>query len=176
MTKLIINQLIIVLLCYVVDIVAIIVDLRAGIKKAKQRGEYRSSTGYRRTIEKAIKYFNFLIFGLLFDTLQITVCYLLHNQVGSNLPNIPFITIIFAVGILIIEVKSVYEKAENKTKNEIKDAAKTAQEVIKIIKQEGLLDNIGSIDTHSQSTKRNKTGKAIMNDDDFIDDIVNDSK
>ena len=151
MTKLIINQLIIVLLCYVVDIVAIIIDLRAGIKKAKQRGEYRSSTGYRRTIEKATKYFNFLIFGLLFDTLQITVCYLLHNQVGSNLPTIPFITILFAVGILIIEVKSVYEKAENKTKNEIKDAAKTAQEVIKMMKKEGLLDNIGTHETNSEN-------------------------
>jgi len=151
MTKLIINQLIIVLLCYVVDIVAILVDLRAGIKKAKQRGEYRSSTGYRRTIEKATKYFNFLIFGLLFDTLQITVCYLLHNQVGSNLPNIPFITILFAVGILIIEVKSVYEKAENKTKHEIQGAAKTAQEVIKIMKQEGLLDNIGTHETNSEN-------------------------
>lgn len=151
MTKLIINQLIIVLLCYVVDIVAIVIDLRAGIKKAKQRGEYRSSTGYRRTIEKATKYFNFLIFGLLFDTLQITVCYLLKNQVGSNLPNIPFITILFAVGILIIEVKSVYEKAENKTKNEIKDAAKTAQEVIKMMKKEGLLDNIGTHETNSEN-------------------------
>ena len=154
MTKLIINQLIIVLLCYVVDIVAIIIDLRSGIKKAQQRGEYRSSTGYRRTIEKATKYFNFLIFGLLFDTLQITVCYLLHNQVGSNLPNIPFITIIFAVGILIIEVKSVYEKAENKTKNEIKDAAKTAKEVIKIIKEEGLLDGIGG---KTQDSENNGT-------------------
>ena len=154
MTKLIINQLIIVLLCYVVDIVAIIVDLRAGIKKAKQRGEYRSSTGYRRTIEKATKYFNFLIFGLLFDTLQITVCYLLHSQVGSNLPNIPFVTILFAVGILIIEVKSVYEKAENKTKNEIKDAAKTAKEVVKMLKEEGLLDEIGE---KTQESKNNET-------------------
>ena len=161
MTKLIINQLIIVLLCYMVDIVAILVDLRAGIKKAKQRGEYRSSTGYRRTIEKATKYFNFLIFGLLFDTLQITVCYLLHNQVGSNLPNIPFVTILFAVGILIIEVKSVYEKAENKTKNEIKDAAKTAQEVIKIIKQEGLLDNIGE---KTQEPEKNEQDKKIKKD------------
>ena len=154
MAKLIINQLIIVLLCYVVDIVAIIVDLRAGIKKAKQRGEYRSSTGYRRTIEKATKYFNFLIFGLLFDTLQITVCYLLHSQVGSNLPNIPFVTILFAVGILIIEVKSVYEKAENKTKNEIKDAAKTAKEVVKMLKEEGLLDEIGE---KTQESKNNET-------------------
>ena len=151
MKHLIINQLTIILICYAVDIAAIIIDLRAGIKKAKQRGEYRSSTGYRRTIEKATKYFNFLIFGLLFDTLQITVCYLLHNQVGSNLPNIPFITILFAVGILIIEVKSVYEKAENKTKNEIKDAAKTAQEVIKMMKKEGLLDNIGTHETNSEN-------------------------
>ena len=161
MTKLIINQLIIILLCYVVDIVAIIIDLRAGIKKAKQRGEYRSSTGLRRTIEKATKYFNFLIFGLLFDTLQITVCYLLHNQVGCNLPNIPFITIIFAVGILIIEVKSVYEKAENKTKNEIKDAAKTAKEVIKIIKEEGLLYGIGE---KTQEPERNEQDKKRKKD------------
>ena len=161
MAKLIINQLIIVLLCYVVDIVAIIVDLRAGIKKAKQRGEYRSSTGYRRTIEKATKYFNFLIFGLLFDTLQITVCYLLHSQVDSNLPNIPFVTILFAVGILIIEVKSVYEKAENKTKNEIKDAAKTAKELIKIIKEEGLLYGIGE---KTQEPERNEQDKKRKKD------------
>ena len=168
MIKLIINQLIIILICYVVDIVAIIVDLRAGIKKAKQRGEYRSSTGYRRTIEKATKYFNFLLFGLLFDTLQITVCYLLHNQVGSNLPNIPFVTILFAVGILIIEVKSVYEKAENKTKNEIKDAAKTAKEVIKIIKEEGLLSGIGEKTHEPERNEQDKKRKKDKKDNNHL--------
>ena len=158
MTKLIINQLIIVLICYVVDVVAIVIDLMAGIKKAKQRGEYRSSTGFRRTIEKATKYFNFLLFGLLFDTLQITVCYLLKTQVGSNLPHIPFVTILFAIGILIIEVKSVYEKAEDKTKKDIKGAATTAKEVIKILKEEGILD-------------KNSTSDSITENDDIKHDI-----
>jgi hypothetical protein len=144
MTKIIITQLLIVLGCYVIDIIAIIFDLRSGIKKAKQRQEFRSSYGYRRTVEKAVKYFNFLVFGLLFDVLQITVCYLLREQVGANLPLIPFVSIVFAAGVLIIEIKSVYEKAEDKTKKEIKEAAITAKQVVKIIKDEGLLDKIES--------------------------------
>lgn len=155
MTKLIINQLIIVLLCYVVDIVAIVIDLRAGIKKAKQRGEYRSSFGYRKTIEKTNKYFNFLLIGLLIDTIQITVCYSLKDQIGSNLPTIPFATIIMSLVVLLIEIKSLYEKAEDKTKKDIQGAVKTAQEVIKIMKQEGLLDKIGSIDADISDKDKN---------------------
>lgn len=153
MKHLIINQLTIILICYAVDIAAIIIDLRAGIKKAKQRGEYRSSTGYRRTIEKATKYFNFLIFGLLFDTLQITVCYLLHNQIGSNLPTIPFVTLVFSIGVLIIEIKSVYEKADKKDRKDIQDAVKTAKEAVKIIKEEGLLDKIGEKHPETENTE-----------------------
>ena len=49
-------QLMIVAVLYIVVILAIFFDLLAGIRKAKQRGEFRSSFGFRKTIDQILQY------------------------------------------------------------------------------------------------------------------------
>ena len=106
-------------------------DLWSGIRKAKKRKEDRSSVGLRMTIDKLGKYWNVLFAGIAPDL----VCFV----VGWY--QLPFVTAIVALFIIGIEIKSIYEKAEDKKKyKEIAGAAgrivinsKDKEEVIKII-------------------------------------------
>ncbi len=51
------NHIILIALCVAATIGAMAVDLVSGVQKAKQRGEARTSTGYKKTATKAKKYF-----------------------------------------------------------------------------------------------------------------------
>lgn len=48
----------IMLLMYIAILALILADLWAGVRKAKKRGEYRTSDGYKRTIDKIARYYN----------------------------------------------------------------------------------------------------------------------
>ena len=50
------NMLIIALVAMIVVLLAMIVDLFSGLRKAKVRGEYRSSEALKRTFTKFITY------------------------------------------------------------------------------------------------------------------------
>ena len=106
-------------------------DLWSGIRKAKKRNEDRTSIGLRMTIDKLGKYWNALFAGLAPDL----VCFV----VGWY--QLPFVTAVVALFIIGIEIKSIYEKAEDKKKyKEIAGVAgrivinsKDKEEVIKLI-------------------------------------------
>ena len=49
-------HIVLIALCIAATIGAMFVDLVSGIMKAKQRGEARTSTGYKKTAIKAKKY------------------------------------------------------------------------------------------------------------------------
>ena len=51
-------QLMIIACIYALVLFVVFLDLWAGIRKAKQRGEYRSSYGLRKTVDKISRYFN----------------------------------------------------------------------------------------------------------------------
>ena len=80
-------------------------------------------------------------------------------QLGFKTPAIPVLTILFSLGVVFIEFKSFREKADDKTKKDINYALSTAKQVVKIIKDEGLLDNISS----------------KINENDIIDSVINES-
>lgn len=93
-------------------------DLVSGIKKAKKRGEMRRSNLLRMTVKKLSEYWNVLLAGLAPDI----ICY----AVGWY--DLPFATAIVALFIVGIEIKSIYEKAENKKK--YKEVAEVAGKVV----------------------------------------------
>ena len=106
-------------------------DLWSGIRKAKKMNEDRTSIGLRMTIDKIGKYWNALFAGLAPDL----VCFV----VGWY--QLPFVTAVVALFIIGIEIKSIYEKAEDKKKykeiagvaGRIVISSKDKEEVIKII-------------------------------------------
>ena len=79
----------IVLLLYVVTLGLIFLDLWAGVRKAKQRGEMRTSEAYKRTIEKVSKYFNMLFAMTLVDCVQIALLFFLYREYGYDIPMLP---------------------------------------------------------------------------------------
>lgn len=91
-------------------------DFWSGITKAKKNGVVRSSYGFRRTIEKLSKYYNFMIAFTFIDSLQMGSIWYMEEFYSYKIPLFPFITLFGAISISLIEIKSIYEKAEDKVK------------------------------------------------------------
>lgn len=101
---------------YVIVLMAILLDLFSGISKAKKNGVIRSSYGYRRTVEKIRQYIVPLV-GLTFmDILQMAPIWYMAQYHDKSYILFPFVTLVGAFGLCLIEVKSIYEKAENKVR------------------------------------------------------------
>lgn len=116
--------LILTFLLYVGVLLAVFADLVSGVRKARQRGEARTSAALRRTVDKLVRYYNALFAMTVIDAMQMAaVVYLRYFEEISLLPVFPVFTLIGAVGEALIELKSIYEKAEQKEKKEYRDAA-----------------------------------------------------
>lgn len=87
--------------------IAISIDLISGWKKAKQRGEARTSYGLRRTVTKTVLYYALMLFAFMFDC------------IGMFFYNQPCITLVAAAFLIFIEAKSIFEKAHDKDKRKL---------------------------------------------------------
>lgn len=103
---------------YILVLFTVVADLISGIRKAKQRGELRSSYGFRRTVDKLSRYYLPLFALTIVDTMQMIVVGYLNGYHGFSIPLLPILTLFGAIGIGIIEIKSILEKAEDKVKFE----------------------------------------------------------
>jgi hypothetical protein len=109
--------------------VAVIADLWSGVRKAKINGVARSSYGFRRTIDKLARYYNLLLALTVVDAMHMSSVWYLDTYYSyTKLPMFPFITLLGAIGICIIEIKSIYEKAEDKVR--IENVANMAGKII----------------------------------------------
>ena len=103
---------------YILVLLAVFADLISGLKKAKQRGELRSSYGFRRTVDKLGRYYLPLFALTVVDIMQIIAVWYLNTFYEFSIPIFPVLTLFGAIGIGLIEVKSIHEKAEDKAKFE----------------------------------------------------------
>lgn len=127
-------------LAMLVVLVAMMVDLASGLYKAKLRGELRTSEGLRRTLMKFITYEGGMLIAVGVDVLlnlsQLAVLFRLES-----FANIPMVTCLVGIFLLVVEMLSVREKADAKTRKNIDEAAKIAmqlaakEEVISLIQQ-----------------------------------------
>ena len=121
-------------------------DFWSGIRKAKKNGIVRSSYGFRRTVEKIKEYYNAMIALTIIDAMQVTALWYLETYYKYEIPMFPFVTLVGAIGLSIIEIKSIYEKAEDKQrfheagallssiakhKTDIKEISKSVAEYLK---------------------------------------------
>ena len=106
-----------ILLCiYILVLLMIFADLWSGVRKAKRLGVARTSYGYKRTVSKLAQYYNLLIALSVVDTMQMSAVWYLETYYQYTLWLFPFITLIGAIALCLIEVKSIYEKAEDKVR------------------------------------------------------------
>ena len=104
------NALLIVLaILYACVLLAVIIDLYFGVKRAMRLKIARTSFGYRRTITKLTSYFGLLLMLTIIDI------------AASIVLKIPYFTAIGTIGIVLVETKSVFEniKQEDKSMEEI---------------------------------------------------------
>ena len=66
---------------------AIVMDLWAGVRKARRRHELRMSNGYKRTVDKIARYYNMLLVVSIMDALLIVSQ--AHSFLLSAVPALP---------------------------------------------------------------------------------------
>lgn len=113
---------------YMMVVFAILADLWSGLRKAKKNGIVRSSYGYKRTVDKIARYYNMLLALTLIDAMQMASLWYLETYYQYKIPMFPFVTLVGAFGVCLIEIKSIYEKAENKVR--IDSAAHLVSQVV----------------------------------------------
>ena len=106
------------LLCYIIILGLIFCDLQAGIRKAKKRGEVRTSDGYKRTIAKIAQYFNMTFALSLIDVAQLCMLLFLYHFYQRDIIMIPWFTLLALGYVGFVEVKSIWEPADIKEKKQ----------------------------------------------------------
>ena len=74
---------------YMLVFFAAMADLCSGIRKAKLRGEVRSSYGFKRTVDKLARYYNLLIALTVVDCMQMAGIWYLDIFYGYHIPIFP---------------------------------------------------------------------------------------
>lgn len=120
----------IMLLMYITILALILADLVAGVRKAKTRGDYRTSDGYKRTIDKIARYYNMTFAMSLIDVVQVAIIFFLFYFYQVDIWMIPWFTL-FATGYVAwVEIHSIWEPADIKEKKQQQDYKKALLAVI----------------------------------------------
>jgi hypothetical protein len=128
---------------------AMIIDLAAGLYKAKQRGELRTSEALRRTLSKFISYEGGLMIATMAD-LFVHFCKF-YQLIGLNLLlGVPVVSLLVGLFLLIVEFMSVREKADQKTK---KQQEKVAELLAGLLSKEEILDLIRLVKSRKEGTE-----------------------
>ena len=145
-------------LVYLVILMAMSVDLACGIRKAKIRGEYTNSTALSRSVTKFITYEG----GLLIAT---GVDLLIHlgkfwEILGLDvMMGIPLVTIVIGIFVCSVEWTSIREKADEKTKKEMKQAAVIAGKVAaSMLNKDELSEALTQAIINANNHKKSETG------------------
>lgn len=134
----------IIFMCFVLVIVACLIDLWTGVDAARKNREKIRSKILRRTVTKILDYVRVIIVGVLIDILGLSFTWYA----------MPYCAVIVTLGILIIEAKSVLENFHKKKSSAaqvvdiieaIVEAAdnEMAEKIIKAIKDDGKLRKEG---------------------------------
>lgn len=116
------NMLLIAVATMLVVFIAMMVDLASGLRKAKIRGELRSSQALKRTFTKFITYEGGMVIALCFDIL-IHMSRLPQLFGLEVIAGIPVIMCLVGAFLCVVEFISVREKADQKTRKQMLDAA-----------------------------------------------------
>ena len=123
-------------------IIAIMLDLWDGVYTARKTNEKVHSHKLRVTIDKMSEYFRFILIGFLIDCLGIVFAFYI----------MPFVVILFGVGLIAVEAKSMFEHAR-KRKSHTADLPDIARAIVNCHNIEEALHVIGLINSSKEATK-----------------------
>lgn len=100
----------------------IALDFWAGIRKAKKRGDEIQSNKMKRTMDKVSRYYNAILAMLVVDGIQMSAFVFMYLYFGwANAYTFPVFTMLATLFVAAVEIKSIYEPADAKEKQELKD-------------------------------------------------------
>lgn len=116
----------------VIVFIAMMIDLAAGLYKAKVRGDARRSEALKRTGYKFLIYEGGIMIASMVDLMiHMGKMYLIF---GWDMAwGIPFVTIMMGIFWCVVEFLSVREKADEKIHSDISKAEKLAAQILKIV-------------------------------------------
>ena len=124
----------IVVVAMIAVVVAMCMDAMYGWRKAKERGEARTSYLFSRSINKFALYEGVMFISAMIDTL-IHFVWAQFNQ--STIHCVPLASILVAITLCIVEIWSMREKADEKTRNNVNHAIEV---VAKAMQKEQVVD------------------------------------
>ena len=103
-------------------LIFIALDFWAGIRKAKKRGDMIQSNKMKRTMDKVSRYYNAILAMLVVDGIQMSAFVFMYLYFGwANAYTFPVFTMLATLFVAAVEIKSIYEPADAKEKQELKD-------------------------------------------------------
>lgn len=128
----IIFLLVFLLVLYVAPIVAALIDLRVAIKRVKSNGGEIESDRLKDTPKKISNYLLFIFTLSVVDIIQMMlVHYLRAFYDWTSVPMLPLLSAVASIGCCCIEIKSIYEGYDSKTKRDAREVAKMAMAIVK---------------------------------------------
>ena len=103
-------------------IIAIMLDLWDGVYTAKKTNQRVHSHKLRVTIAKMSEYWRFLLIGFLVDCLGVLF----------TLYFLPFAALLFGVGLIVVEIKSMFEHAKRR-KSHMKELPEIINDIIEAV-------------------------------------------
>lgn len=134
----------VIFVCFIALLMAMVVDLVAGVMKAKELGIARTSTGYKKSCDKAKKYFPTFMEASMLDVATCIVS------------PFPIFCILWTAYLCFCEFKSVREKAFEKA--EIRRQDRTMQVVLE--NREDIAKAIAEAMRQEREKKGGKDGEA----------------
>lgn len=117
----------IVVVAMIAVVVAMCMDAMYGWRKAKERGEARTSYLFSRSINKFALYEGVMFISAMIDTL---IHFVWAQFNTTTIHCVPLASILVAITLCIVEIWSMREKAEEKTRNNINHAIKVVADAI----------------------------------------------
>ena len=96
-------------------------DLWAGVRKAKKAGVYRTSDGYKKTIDKMARYYNMMLPLAMMDTAVNGIVFYLHYFYHYDLILFPWFSFVGTAYVAFVEITSIMEAHDVKEKKSQQD-------------------------------------------------------
>lgn len=136
--------LVIAIVCIIV-LMAMMLDLVVGMRKAKMAGVYRSSEAFKRTVTKFITYEGGILVAGCIDFLILLTQ--IVSLIGLDvLTNVPIVTILIGILLCGVEGWSIWEKAEDKQRNRSAKIAGAALDLLTSDKLDKLTEIVTKIE------------------------------
>lgn len=96
-------------------------DLWAGVRKAKKAGVFRTSDGYKKTIDKMARYYNMMLPLALMDTAVNGIVFYLYYFYHYDLVMLPWFSFVGAGYVAFVEITSIMEAHDVKERKNQQD-------------------------------------------------------